>query len=56
MEPLQEILETVREIRKGQLEALEWRRRYIRKARIIWAVILILLVAYLVWAMHATRS
>lgn len=35
MDPMQEILETVREIRKGQLEQLAWRKRYLLKVRII---------------------
>ena len=53
---MQEILETVREIRKGQLEALEWRRRYVRKVRIISAFFLVMVVAYVVWAVIALRS
>lgn len=55
MDPMQEILETVREIRKAQLEALAWRRRYIRKVRIFGIIVGILVVAYLVLALLILR-
>jgi hypothetical protein len=55
MDPMQEILETVREIRKNQSEGLEWRRIYMRRMRVFFVFFFILLVAYIVWVFRATR-
>lgn len=55
MDPMQEILETVREIRKSQIEALAWRGRAVRKQRIFFIVLLIFLAAYIFWTFRFVK-
>jgi hypothetical protein len=59
MEPIQEILETIREMRKSQLQAMEIQRQAVKRVRaiILYGAIFfgIVLAAYIIWCFILIR-